>query len=54
MFKSIPYKISKQSGLLSVYLFALLFMALYGRLGFQILNQVILWGFGPILAFYVL
>ncbi len=54
MYKSFPYKISKQSGFLSVYLFALLFMALYGRLGFQILNQIILWGFGPILAFYVL
>lgn len=54
MYKTIPYRISRQAIYLSVYLFAFLFLALYGRQGFQTLNQVILWGFGPVLAFYVL
>jgi len=54
MYKQITYSISRKSVLLAVYLFAILFLALYGRYGFQTLNQVILWGFGPILAFYVL
>ncbi len=48
------YSISKQAGFLSVYLFAFLFLALYGRQGFQTFNQIILWGFGPLLAFYIL
>lgn len=51
---NITNKISKKAALLSVYLFALLFLALYGRLGFQSFNQIILWLFGPLLAFYVL
>ena len=37
-----------------MYLFAFLFLALYGRQGFQTINQIILWGFGPLLAFYIL
>ena len=40
--------------MLSLYLFAFLFLALYGHQGFQVLNQVILWLFGPVLAFYIL
>lgn len=47
-------KISKKSLILSVYLFAFLFLALYGKQGFQTLNQIILWGFGPLMAFYIL
>ncbi|CAN5781380.1 hypothetical protein BH11BAC4_BH11BAC4_11630 [soil metagenome] len=54
MLKYIPYKISRQATFLALYLFAFLFLALYGRQGFQTLNQVILWAFGPALAFYVL
>ena len=48
--------VSKKAIFLSLYLFAFLFLALYGREGegFQILNQVILWLFGPLLAFYIL
>jgi hypothetical protein len=54
MYKIIPYKISTKATILSLYLFALLFLALYGRQGFQTFNQVILWGLGPMLAFYIL
>lgn len=54
MHRFIPYRVSKKAIFLSAYLFALLFLALYGKMGFQTLNQVILWGFGPLLAFYVL
>ena len=54
MFKYLSYSISKKTVFLSVYLFAFLFLALYGRQGFQTLNQVILWVFGPLLAFYIL
>ncbi len=54
MYKYFTYKISRKAVILSVYLFAFLFLALYGRQGFQVLNQVILWGFGPLLALYVL
>lgn len=54
MRNTLAYKISLRAILLSVYLFVFLFLALYGKQGFQTLNQVILWGFGPILAFYIL
>ena len=54
MYKYLSYSISKKTVFLSVYLFAFLFLALYGRQGFQTLNQVILWVFGPLLAFYIL
>lgn len=46
--------ISRKAAYVSIYLFAFLFLALYGRMGFQTLNQVILWLFGPLVAFYVL
>jgi O-antigen ligase len=54
MYKFITHKISQKSVFVSIYLFALLFLALYGRQGFQALNQIILWGFGPVVAFYIL
>ena len=54
MYRIIPYQISRKAAFLSVYLFAFLFLALYGKQGFQTLNQIILWAFGPLLAFYVL
>jgi len=54
MLSRIRYTISRQTTFLCLYLFALLFLALYGKLGFQTLNQVILWVFGPLIAFYVL
>lgn len=54
MYKYFTYSISRKAVFLTVYLFAFLFLALYGRQGFQVLNQVILWGFGPLLALYIL
>ena len=54
MYKIVQYKISRKAAFVSVYLFAFLFLALYGKQGFQTLNQIILWGFGPLMAFYVL
>lgn len=54
MYKFIPYTVSRKAVIVSIYLFTFLFLALYGRQGFQTLNQVILWGFGPILAFYII
>ncbi len=54
IFNTGSYTISKKAIFLSLYLFAFLFLALYGRQGFQTLNQVILWAFGPLLAFYIL
>lgn len=54
MFRRLPYRISRQAIYLSLYLFVFLFLALYGKQGFQTLNQVILWVFGPLLAFYIL
>lgn len=39
---------------MGAYLFLLLFISLYGHLGFQLLNQIILWVFGPLLSFYIL
>ena len=54
IFNTGSYTISRKAIILSLYLFAFLFLALYGRQGFQTLNQVILWAFGPLLAFYIL
>lgn len=54
IFNTGSYIISRKAIFLSLYLFAFLFLALYGRQGFQTLNQVILWAFGPLLAFYIL
>ena len=54
MYKYFTYSISRKAVFLSIYLFAFLFLALYGHQGFQALNQVILWGFGPLLALYIL
>ena len=54
IFNTGSYTISRKAIFLSLYLFAFLFLALYGRQGFQTLNQVILWAFGPLLAFYIL
>jgi O-antigen ligase len=54
LYTTLTYKISKRTIFLSIYLFVFLFLALYGNQGFQTLNQVILWGIGPLLAFYIL
>lgn len=54
MVKYFPYSISKKAIFVLFYLFAFLFLALYGNSGFQTLNQIILWVLGPILAVIVI
>ncbi len=54
MYSKVRDKISSQTFFLSCYVFAFLFLSLYGQQGYQTLNQVILWGLGPILAFYII
>jgi len=54
MVKFIPYTISNRAIIVSLYLFAFLFLALYGNEGFQTINQIILWVFGPLLAIFII
>jgi|GEM_PF-2150060 len=46
--------ISRKAIVTAIYLFAFLFVALYGNLGNRAVNQTILWVLGPLLAVYVL
>ncbi len=39
---------------MAIYLFLFLFFALFGHLGFDLVNQVILWVIGPVITLYIL
>lgn len=54
MYKNIVHRVSRKATLVSLYLFAILCLGLYGHYGLQTFNQIILWGFGPVMAFYIL
>lgn len=54
MINAPSYQVSRRAVYLSVYTFLLLFFALLGHLGFNVVNQVILWVGGPMLALYIL
>jgi O-antigen ligase len=46
--------IKLKAKILALYLFGLLFLALYSNLGNHLFNQIILWVFGPLLTVYII